>query len=772
MSVTNNTPIVTYVADGLKTSFALTFEVEGKDNIKVSANNLLVSKNDYNYSSTNNSINFYQPVVSGTEIKLERNTDLERSEDYTAFGNSFRPETLNYDFDRIWRALQEKGVQNSEALASLINTLQTLSERDRTILDAVQDQALADIKQDTGVADLILAEAEARKKSDEAYNLLAALEAGQTLPELKSYVDNILGIQNPNLLTGITSRLIVDHETGETVKQSFENQAEFNDIVKSEQINLLNFYGKKTDDFGVAVELAHQEALKAKVRTIFIPSGNYTAKTSADLNLTSPLELKFSSNVVVYAVNEINVFNINLSHHFLAVNAESTMFIPSWDTSVGESSVFKLLSNTLGKSTSINGIYSSDNNGLRFKNAINSRGLNYSLIKDCLFQAIDPIVNASDHNGNGHSMGSIVKDCYLHAHDLEGIPVTLINNGSLACEGWTFEGGEYFGDTAIKVINNLSSSNYLSPLLRVSNVHMNCNQFAKLDGVGRVQFVGCDLQARVLANNPHTGLFELTGVQVFSLGSGTTISQAPTTGLTPQDSISVLSFKKSSKGQVSAFASVDGAILWLYQNAPLVRFETEDCYVGKVNIGVLNTDAFTAAMSTLDYSHKISLPENTKLSNSLGTVGVSVSDSATFDVTTGVLILQKAPAIGNVYQIYSSIVPSGSTIKQIKTEGSLGKNFKVIIEASNVTLTHSSALYTPSQATIKLLYGATLDCFNYNGDITRVMQVSANTSLISTASVPTATSSEGLHGQKIFNAGFVYEYVYGTGWIKYAAATF
>lgn len=223
MSVTNTTPIAIYTADGITTSFALNFEVEGKDNIKVTANNLLVSKNDYNYSSINNAINFYQPVASGTEIKIERITDLERSEDYTAFSNSFRPETLNYDFNRIWRALQERGVQNSEALTALINTLSTLSERDRTVLDAVQAQALEDIKEDTGVADLIKSEAETRKKSDEAYNLLAALEAGKTLPELKEYVDNILGIKNPNLLTGITSRLIVDHETGETVKNTVDD---------------------------------------------------------------------------------------------------------------------------------------------------------------------------------------------------------------------------------------------------------------------------------------------------------------------------------------------------------------------------------------------------------------------------------------------------------------------------------------------------------------------------------------------------------------------
>ena len=110
---------------------------------------------------------------------------------------------------------------------------------------------------------------------------------------------------------------------------------------------------------------------------------------------------------------------------------------------------------------------------------------------------------------------------FLHAHDEDGTPVTLINNGALACEGWSFEGGEYFGTTGLKVVNNLTSAGYYSPLLRVSNVHMNCKQFAKLDGVARVQFIGCDLQSRVMLNNPHSGLFELTGVQSFVLISVT-----------------------------------------------------------------------------------------------------------------------------------------------------------------------------------------------------------------------------------------------------------
>lgn len=45
------------------------------------------------------------------------------------------------------------------------------------------------------------------------------LRDGYVLEDLKLYVDNILAIQNPNLLTGITSRLIVDHETGERLDE-------------------------------------------------------------------------------------------------------------------------------------------------------------------------------------------------------------------------------------------------------------------------------------------------------------------------------------------------------------------------------------------------------------------------------------------------------------------------------------------------------------------------------------------------------------------------
>lgn len=219
MSINTNTPIYTAVSDGNKTSFTLDFSIDSKEDLKVTVNGLTVSKNDYTFNSNTNSVQFYQPITQGSEITIQRDTSLERSNTYATFGNDFRPESLNYDFNRIWKALQERGVQNAEALSALLNSLDVYAERDRTILDALKAETLNDINEDTGVAELIQLEAERRKKDDVAYDLLSQLQQGATLPQLKEYIDNLLGIKNPILLSGITSRLIVDHETGETVKQ-------------------------------------------------------------------------------------------------------------------------------------------------------------------------------------------------------------------------------------------------------------------------------------------------------------------------------------------------------------------------------------------------------------------------------------------------------------------------------------------------------------------------------------------------------------------------
>ena len=549
------------------------------------------------------------------------------------------------------------------------------------------------------------------------------------------------------------------------------SQQEINNLFSSQGVNILSVYGG-IDDFGVALELAWAKAKAIGVNTIYIPSKNYELTTTANISLDRPLKLDFSNNVTVWAKQSVDAINVTMGSQYLLIEGNGATFYPAWDVTLNQPALLKLDSRTLSKSAKITDINCLARDGLRFQNGINSSGLNYSLIEDCLFQAVDPIVNASSPTNDGHSMGTVVRNCFLHGLDQVGTALTLVNNGSLACEGWVFDGGEWFGTTGLKVINNLTSSGYLSPLLNASNVHMNCTQFAKLDGVGRVQFTGCDLQSQIESNNPHTGLFELTAVQSFVLGAGTTISQAPTTGNSPADSLPVLSFRDSPRGAVSAFAKIDGANLWLHQNAPLVVFQSNECYAGRVEVGYIDPDSFTGPIALEGYRYRVSASSNSKISNISTGTGVGLSDAVLFDSTTGVLTLKNSPIVGDVYQAYPSVVPAGSTINRIDAPSSIGKNYKVIFEASDISFIHSSTLYTPSQQKLTILYGGTLDCFSYNSNICRILDVSSHTSVLPVSSVPINTSTSGANGQKIFSGGFVYEYIVGTGWVRYAASTF
>ncbi|MFX5134389.1 hypothetical protein ABTC89_19825, partial [Acinetobacter baumannii] len=44
-------------------------------------------------------------------VTIQRSTKLSRTTDYNLYDNSFRPEPVNYDFDNIWRVLQEVAYQ-------------------------------------------------------------------------------------------------------------------------------------------------------------------------------------------------------------------------------------------------------------------------------------------------------------------------------------------------------------------------------------------------------------------------------------------------------------------------------------------------------------------------------------------------------------------------------------------------------------------------------------------------------------------------------------
>ncbi|WP_293735029.1 hypothetical protein [uncultured Acinetobacter sp.] len=108
MAVQEQTPYVEYVANGITTSFALEFDCD-------SQNHLIVLVDDVEpvvgaWSFSNGAVVFNAAPENGKKITIQRNTPFSRTTDYQSYNNSFRPPSVNNDFDRVWRKLQELGV--------------------------------------------------------------------------------------------------------------------------------------------------------------------------------------------------------------------------------------------------------------------------------------------------------------------------------------------------------------------------------------------------------------------------------------------------------------------------------------------------------------------------------------------------------------------------------------------------------------------------------------------------------------------------------------
>lgn len=176
MTVENTNPIQHFTANGETTVFAISFAVEGKDNIKVTVNGSVVSVNDYSYDALTKAVVFNAAPEDGAEVVVERVTSLDRSINYQTYDNSFRPETLNYDLDRIWHVLQEDKITDAEILARIKD------------------------------------EIEWRRTHNTEWDLLAQAREQGLFNALKSYMDTIGAMSVPNLFDGITDNVVITEE--------------------------------------------------------------------------------------------------------------------------------------------------------------------------------------------------------------------------------------------------------------------------------------------------------------------------------------------------------------------------------------------------------------------------------------------------------------------------------------------------------------------------------------------------------------------------------
>lgn len=124
MAVPAQKPIVIYTVNGSTNRFAITFDLHDSRYLDVLLNKELVPVSSYKIEN-NNEIIINLPLIEGDEVILSRSTTLERPTKFNSYDNSFRPEALNWDLDKIWHTLQEQYLIDAQFLSRLKNEIVT-----------------------------------------------------------------------------------------------------------------------------------------------------------------------------------------------------------------------------------------------------------------------------------------------------------------------------------------------------------------------------------------------------------------------------------------------------------------------------------------------------------------------------------------------------------------------------------------------------------------------------------------------------------------------
>ena len=225
MSVPEQKPIVVYKANGTTTNFPITFDLHDTEQLFVVVNNEVPEVGAY--TVLNKEVVFAVAPENGDEITVSRMTALERETDYKSFNNSFRPQSLNWDFNKIWHVLQESNLIDAKILSRLKE------------------------------------EIEWRRTHDFNYDLLSALRDKQVFEGLKGYTDTLFASSaGANIFGGVTAGVVFAHDKkslqthlDETLAQLIEHK---NDIRL--KANIVDVYTRGQVDSAFAAMAAGHKA--------------------------------------------------------------------------------------------------------------------------------------------------------------------------------------------------------------------------------------------------------------------------------------------------------------------------------------------------------------------------------------------------------------------------------------------------------------------------------------------------------------------------------
>lgn len=141
MTVQQIVPYAKYVTNGADSVYTVNFFIEDKENLFIKLNDVVVSMNDYNYLKDVNGIEFHTPLLANQKLEIFRKTKLERTTNFESFNNTFRPEVLNKDLDKIWLNLQE---QSHKVDQYDLDYTYSVSTANQALKEAKDAQARAD----------------------------------------------------------------------------------------------------------------------------------------------------------------------------------------------------------------------------------------------------------------------------------------------------------------------------------------------------------------------------------------------------------------------------------------------------------------------------------------------------------------------------------------------------------------------------------------------------------------------------------------------------
>lgn len=205
MAVSEQTPYQEFIANGTTTVFPLNFDAKEQDHLIVLVNDVEPPVGEWSFDFNTDQVTFLKAPKANSVIKIRRDTPIKRDCSYQTYDNSFRPESVNEDFDKIIRILQEQGYTDQTLINDLANEIYERAQQNSVLKSQIDNHTLSL----TTIQIIQSEEAKKRQLGDQEVALAS-----------REYTDLMLRMNNsmPAIFDGISDNVVM-LPTGETLRE-------------------------------------------------------------------------------------------------------------------------------------------------------------------------------------------------------------------------------------------------------------------------------------------------------------------------------------------------------------------------------------------------------------------------------------------------------------------------------------------------------------------------------------------------------------------------